>query len=124
MSTTPPLYDLSNVRELVRHDETIVRRLAWTFIETSPAILTALEAALQPLSWEALGDAAHHLKSSLDGLSVNCLRHVIRELEAYPEAPPTPTHAAQQVAQVRAVTEAVMAALRAEFPAQPQQPAA
>ncbi len=117
MSAVPPLYDLSNVRELVRHDETIVRRLAWTFIETSPALLSALEAALQPPDWPALGDAAHHLKSSLDGLAVERLRHVIRELEAYPAAPPAPAHAARQVAQVRAVTEAVMAALRAEFPA-------
>ena len=113
-----PLYDLSNVRQLVRHDEAIVRRLAWAFIETTPAILTALDEALTRADWEAVGDAAHHLKSSLDGLGVESLRHIIREIERYNGSPPTPIHAAQQVAQVRATTEQVMADLRGEFPDQ------
>ncbi|UOQ98977.1 PAS domain-containing protein [Hymenobacter sp. 5317J-9] len=118
MPSAAPLYDLSNVRQLVRHDEAIVRRLAWAFIETTPAILTALDEALTKPDWEAVGDAAHHLKSSLDGLGVESLRHVIREIEAYGETAPAPALAAQKVAQVRAVTEEVMAALRAEFPEQ------
>ncbi|MDO7844833.1 PAS domain S-box protein [Hymenobacter sp. M29] len=118
MPSAKPLYDLSNVRQLVRNDETIVRRLAWAFIETTPAILTALDEALVKPDWEAVGDAAHHLKSSLDGLGVESLRHVIREIESYGEAPPAPAQAARQIAQVRAVTEEVMAGLRAEFPEQ------
>ena len=120
MSTANPLYDLSNVRQLVRHDETIVRRLAWAFIETTPAILTALDEALTRADWEAVGDAAHHLKSSLDGLGVESLRAVIREVEAYGDTLPAPAHAARQVAQVRATTELVMAGLRREFPEQQQ----
>lgn len=119
MPTTIPLYDLSNVRQLVRQDEAIVRRLAWAFIETTPAILTALDDALTQADWEAVGDAAHHLKSSLDGLGVERLRHIIREVEAYNDAPPAPAHAARQVTQVREITEQVMAALRSEFPEQP-----
>ena len=118
MPTDTPLYDLSNVRQLVHQDETIVRRLAWAFIETTPAILTALDEALTLAQWEAVGDAAHHLKSSLDGLGVESLRHVIREVEAYGDTPPDPTHAALQVAQVRATTEQVMTTLRQEFPEQ------
>ncbi|MBH8558047.1 PAS domain-containing hybrid sensor histidine kinase/response regulator [Hymenobacter negativus] len=118
MASAPPLYNLSNVRQLVRNDETIVRRLAWAFIETTPAILTALDEALTKADWEALGDAAHHLKSSLDGLGVESLRHVIREAEAYGETPPAPAHAAQQVTLIRTVTEQVMASLRTEFPEQ------
>ena len=120
MPSDTPLYNLSNVRQLVRHDEAIVRRLAWAFIETTPAILTALDEALTAAHWEAVGDAAHHLKSSLDGLGVESLRHVIREIEAYGEVAPAPAHAAGQVAWVRATTEQVMAALRHEFPEQPQ----
>ena len=118
MPSETPLYDLSNVRQLVRSDEAIVRRLAWAFIETTPAILTALDEALTAANWEAVGDAAHHLKSSLDGLGVARLRHIIREVEAYGEATPEPAHAAQQVTQVRITTEQVMAALRHEFPEQ------
>jgi CheY-like chemotaxis protein/HPt (histidine-containing phosphotransfer) domain-containing protein len=118
MPVTSPLFDLSNVRQLVRHDENIVRRLAWAFIETTPAILTALDEALTKADWEAVGDAAHHLKSSLDGLGVESLRHIIREIEAYGTTPPAPEHAAQQVAKVRATTEQVMADLRHEFPDQ------
>ena len=116
MSSAPSLYNLNNVRQLVRNDETIVRRLAWAFIETTPAILTALDEALTKGNWEALGDAAHHLKSSLDGLGVESLRHIIREAEAYAETPPTPAHAARQVTLIRTVTEQVMAGLRTEFP--------
>ena len=112
------LYNLSNVRQLVRNDEAIVRRLAWAFIETTPAILTALDEALTAANWEAVGDAAHHLKSSLDGLGVESLRHVIREIEAYGEAVPAPARAAEQVTLVRTTTEQVMAALRQEFPEQ------
>ncbi|WP_070730326.1 PAS domain-containing hybrid sensor histidine kinase/response regulator [Hymenobacter lapidarius] len=119
MSSATPSYDLSNVRQLVRGDEAIVRRLAWAFIETTPAILTALDEALTKPDWEAVGDAAHHLKSSLDGLGVESLRHTIREVEAYGATPPAPEQAAEQVAQVRAVTEQVMAELRQEFPEQP-----
>jgi hypothetical protein len=47
-----------------------------------------------------------------------CLRHVIREIEAYGETPPEPGHAARQVALVRATTEQVMTDLRVEFPEQ------
>ncbi len=115
-STNAQFHNLSNVRQLVRHDEAVVRRLAWAFIETTPAILTALDEALTNADWEEVGNAAHHLKSSLDGLSVESLRHVIREMENYGDTPPHPAHAAQQVARVRAVTEQVMADLRAEFP--------
>jgi len=111
-----PLHDLTNVRQLVRHDEAIVRRLAWAFIETTPAILAALDEALVATDWEAVGDAAHHLKSSLDGLGVESLRHVIREVENYGTALPDPAHAARQVALVRDTTEQVMADLRTEFP--------
>ncbi|GAC1597525.1 MAG: hypothetical protein NVS3B25_22650 [Hymenobacter sp.] len=118
MLSIPPLYDLGNVRQLVRHDETIVRRLAWAFIETTPAILTALDEALTRADWEGVGDAAHHLKSSLDGLAVASLRQVIREMEAYGSMPPAPAHAAHEVARVRAITEQVMASLRQEFPEQ------
>ena len=116
MPASSPLYDLSNVRQLVRHDEAITRRLAWAFIETTPTILTALDEALTKADWEAVGDAAHHLKSSLDGLGVESLRLVIREVEAYGDSTPEPAQAAQQVALVRATTEKVMTALRSEFP--------
>ena len=115
-SANMPLHDLTNVRQLVRHDEAIVRRLAWAFIETTPAILAALDEALVAADWEAVGDAAHHLKSSLDGLGVESLRHVIREIENYGTARPDPAHAARRVALVRTTTEQVMADLRAEFP--------
>ena len=119
MEPSSPLYNLQNVRQLVHGDEAIVRRLAWAFIETTPAILTALDEALTTPNWEAVGDAAHHLKSSLDGLGVESLRHIIREVEAYGETPPASAdEAAQKVAQVRTTTEQVMAALRQEFPEQ------
>ena len=116
MPSESSFHNLSNVRQLVRHDETIVRRLAWAFIETTPAILAAIDEALTGADWEAVGDAAHHLKSSLDGLGVSSLRKVIREIEDYGNTPPEPAHAARQVTLVRSVTEQVMADLRREYP--------
>ena len=70
-----------------------------------PAILTALNEALTKADWEAVGNATHGLKSSLDGSGVESPRLVIREVEAYGERPPEPAHAAQQVALVRTTTE-------------------
>ena len=87
---TPP-YDLSNVRQLVRQDKTIIRRLVRAFIETTPAILTALDKALTLAEWQDVGDAAHHLKSSLNGLGVESSRHIIREVDAYGDTLSTPT---------------------------------
>ena len=106
------------MRQLVRQDEAIVRFLVWAFIETTPAILTALDETLTLAEWQAVGDAAHHLKSSLDGLGAESPHHIIREVEAYGDTLPTPTHAAHQVAQVRITIERVMANLRREFPEQ------
>ena len=63
-----------------------------------------------------MGEAAHTLKSSLDGLGVASLRGVIRAIEAFGAAPPAPDQTSQQIAQVRDVTEQVMASLREEFP--------
>ena len=119
MDPNRPLYNLTNVRQLVRNDESVVRRLAWAFISTTPAILTALDEALTESDWVAVGDAAHHLKSSLDGLGVDRLRTVIRAVENYGDVPSTDyALVARQVADIRAVTEQVMADLRKEFPEQ------
>jgi CheY-like chemotaxis protein/HPt (histidine-containing phosphotransfer) domain-containing protein len=116
-SSTLSLYDLSNVRQLVRNDEAVVRRLAWAFIETTPAILSALDDALLRRDWQALSDAAHHLKSSLDGLGVASLRQVVREVEGYNgNTPPGVPQATRNVSHIREVTEQVMTQLRTEFP--------
>ena len=76
----------------------------------------ALDEALTQANWAAVGEAAHTLKSSLDGLGVASLRGLIRAIEAFGAAPPAPDQASQQIAQVRDVTEQVMASLREEFP--------
>ena len=116
-SSTISLYDLSNVRQLVRHDEAVVRRLAWAFIETTPAILSALDDALLRRDWQALSDAAHHLKASIDGLGVESLRQVVREVEGYnATTPPALQQATRSVSHIREVTEQVMTQLRTEFP--------
>ncbi|MDO7877659.1 PAS domain S-box protein [Hymenobacter sp. ASUV-10] len=116
-SSTLSLYDLSNVRQLVRHDEAVVRRLAWAFIETTPAILSALDDALLRRDWQALSDAAHHLKASIDGLGVESLRQVVREVESYSDTtPPNLQQATRSVSHIREVTEQVMTQLRTEFP--------
>ena len=38
-----------------------------------------------------LGDAAHHLKSSLNDLGVESSRYIIREIDAYGDTLSTPT---------------------------------
>ena len=77
-----------------------------------------MDEALTLAEWQDVGDAAYHLKSSLNGLGVESSRHIIREVEAYDDTLPTSTHAAHQVAQVRTTTERVMVDLRRQFPEQ------
>ena len=50
-----------------------------------------MEKALTLAEWQDVGDAAHHLKSSLNGLGVESSRHIIREVEAYADTLSTPT---------------------------------
>ncbi|WP_139925436.1 PAS domain-containing hybrid sensor histidine kinase/response regulator [Hymenobacter sp. DG01] len=123
--TTPPLpagklYDLSGLRRLSNNDEKFVRRLATLFINTTPPVVAELESHLQNRNLEQLGAAAHHLKSSIDGLQVQALRTVLRDLEAAAHAPDTAEWPALQrgVEQVRQTVDEVVRQLRQEFPAE------
>ncbi|MBT9393204.1 PAS domain S-box protein [Hymenobacter sp. NST-14] len=112
------LYDLEQLRRLSDNDDTFIRRLVTLFITTTPPVVAQLEQHLQERQLEAMGAAAHHLKSSIDGLQVAPLRPVLRELEAAAYTPETVdwNRLAQEVKQVRTIIDEVMLQLRAEFP--------
>ncbi|MCA8832072.1 PAS domain-containing hybrid sensor histidine kinase/response regulator [Hymenobacter pini] len=113
-----PLYDLTSLRNMTNNDETFVRRLVTLFITTTPPVVAEMEQHVARQQLEALSAAAHHLKSSVDGLQVQALRPVLRELEAAghnPEAVTWP-HLTELVQQVRQLIEATIAQLRTEFP--------
>ncbi len=113
-----PLYDLSAVRQMVGDNEPFLRHLVSVFRTTTPPILQALEQAQAAGDWPALADVAHHLKSSLYGVGVARLYDSIRELEASDAQPPAPARAASLVAEVRAVTDEVLASLAQAFPSE------
>jgi|GEM_PF-527804 len=115
---TAPLYDLSGIRRLAHGNEAFVNRLVQLFIQTTPPIVRELEQHLTERQWGALASAAHHLKSSLDGMHIRSLHAVIRELEACANGACEPELLMRQVQQVRLVTEQVIGQLQREFPEQ------
>ncbi|GGG27472.1 PAS domain S-box protein [Hymenobacter glacieicola] len=122
---TPPafppgkLYDMSSLRQFTNNDETFIRRLANLFISTTPPVVEELEHHLQEQSLTKLGAAAHHLKSSVDGLQIQSLRTILRDLEAAAHAPATADwqRLAHGVQQVRQITDEVIRQLQQEFSA-------
>ncbi|GGE99831.1 PAS domain S-box protein [Hymenobacter cavernae] len=112
-----PLYDLSSIRRLAHDNEAFVRRLVHLFIQTTPPCVRDLEDHLEHSRWEALSAAAHHLKSSLDGLNVRPLHSTIREVEACASTPMKREELEKRVSNIRRVTEQVIAQLQVEFPA-------
>ncbi|SNC76093.1 PAS domain S-box-containing protein [Hymenobacter gelipurpurascens] len=118
-TTTAPLYDLSMLRRHTNADEGFVRRLVDLFIQTTPPIVAELEAAVADQNREKIAATAHHLKSSVDGLRVQSLYTVLRNLEtanADAEAPEIATLSGW-VQQVQQILERVISQLRQEFPA-------
>ncbi|RYU78088.1 PAS domain S-box protein [Hymenobacter persicinus] len=111
---TAPLYDLSGLRRLAHGNEAFVGRLVQLFIQTTPPIVRELEQHLAAQAWPKLASVAHHLKSSLDGMHIRALHGIIRELEAC-SATSDPVLLTRQVAQVRQITEQVIAELQREF---------
>ncbi|MDU0369686.1 PAS domain S-box protein [Hymenobacter endophyticus] len=119
VSSTAQLYDLTSLRHMTNNDDAFVRRLVNLFISTTPPVVAEMEQHLAQRELEPLGAAAHHLKSSIDGLQVQALRPVLREMEAAAYAPATADWAVltQQVEQVRQLIEEAIRQLRVEFPA-------
>ncbi|RSK37280.1 PAS domain-containing hybrid sensor histidine kinase/response regulator [Hymenobacter metallilatus] len=115
-----PLYDLENLRRITGNDLAFIRRLIDLFISTTPPVVAEMEQHLAARQLEPLGAAAHHLKSSIDGLQVQALRPLLRELEATAYAPETAdwTVLQRQVEQVRLIADEVIGQLRQEFPEQ------
>jgi PAS domain S-box-containing protein len=115
---TGQLYDLTSLRYMTHNDEDFVRRLVTLFITTTPPVVEQLEQHAAQRQLTELGAAAHHLKSSIDGLHIQALRPLLRDLEAAAQRPGPPDwpQLAQQVQQVRQLTDAVIDQLRAEFP--------
>ena len=114
------LYDLEQLRRLSNNDEVFIRRLVELFISTTPPVVAELREHLCQHNLPKLSAAAHHLKSSVDGLRIQSLRAVLHTLEAAAYAPATSAdwaRLAQGVQQVGDTVEEVIGQLRAAFPA-------
>ncbi|GAB3303321.1 PAS domain S-box protein [Hymenobacter tenuis] len=112
------VYDLSSLRKFSNNDEAFIRRLAHLFISTTPPTLAELEQHLQERNLAQLGAAAHHLKSSVDGLHIEALRDVLRAIETAAYAPETASwnQLEQQVQVVRQTVDLAIRQLQQEFP--------
>jgi PAS domain S-box-containing protein len=116
---TAPLYDLTSLRRHTNSDEGFVRRLVNIFIQTTPPTVAQLEASLATQDRAQIAAAAHHLKSSVDGLGVQSLHAVLRDLEKANTSPDAIDFGqiASLVGQVRQTVDEVIRQLREEFPA-------
>ncbi|MBX0291460.1 PAS domain S-box protein [Hymenobacter sp. HSC-4F20] len=113
------LYDLSGLRQFSNNDESFIRRLAQLFISTTPPVVAEMEDQLLKRNLEQLGAAAHHLKSSVDGLQIQALRTILRDIEAAAYAPETAEWPILErgVQQVRQFIDEAIRQLQEEFPA-------
>ena len=75
------LYDLTTIIEISGGDEEFVQTMVELFIDTVPANLKELNAALQNKNWEMVSKAAHKLKSTLDSMGIHSIGQDIRVIE-------------------------------------------
>ncbi|OWP63754.1 hypothetical protein CDA63_07120 [Hymenobacter amundsenii] len=115
-----PLYDLEQLRRMSDNDDTFVQRLVALFIRTTPPVIAEMEQHLAARQLELLGAAAHHLRSSTDGLQVQSLRTVLRDMEDASRTPDTAPDWPQlttDVELVRTTIDEVIRQLREAYPA-------
>jgi PAS domain S-box-containing protein len=110
------LYDLADVRRMAGTDVGFVRHMAGLFVRTTTPVVDELAGHFARQDWVKLGAAAHHLKSSVEGIGLRCLRPVLNQLEAYQTNPPEhPQEAAPLTEEVRRVLQQAFTQLREEF---------
>lgn len=75
-----PSYGFAGLGKLA-HDATFIRKMQQLFIDTVPAQLGALEAAVASPDWEAARQVSHSLKSTYGNLQIEEAVHYVKKIE-------------------------------------------
>lgn len=74
-------FDLSLLRSMSGKDEQFVREMVDVFIRQYSEIEVLMKVACNQANWLEVGRQAHKLKASIDTMSINSLKQLIREIE-------------------------------------------
>ena len=76
------LYNLSVLELMGDNDPEFIKSLISVFVESIPPDLEILNVAADNHDWEQVSFMAHKIKSTIDNLSVDSLKQIVRMLEA------------------------------------------
>lgn len=76
------LYDLSMVEAISGGDRAFINKMLHLFIQTVPATLNEMQAAVGSGEWVTLSKLAHKLKSTIDSMGIKELKQDVRTVEA------------------------------------------
>ncbi|MEJ8756660.1 PAS domain S-box protein [Pontibacter sp. H259] len=76
-----PLYDLEMITKMARGNQAFINRSIQLCIDTIPQTIDSLEAHTLAKDWKGVSSMAHKLKSTVDTLKIEQLRHVVRQVE-------------------------------------------
>jgi len=111
------LYDLSVIEMMGDNDTSFINTLLQIFIESIPQDLEELNLAHQQKNWDKVSFMAHKMKSTIDNLSIESLKIIIRDLEGKNLIQ---THSEQEIdAQITIVNHnlnKVLEGLKEQFP--------
>jgi PAS domain S-box-containing protein len=75
------LYDLAKLKELCGDDKAYLEKMIEIFIEQSSSSMKQIREAMTSGDLQTVFQVSHKIKPSIDGLSIDCLKTEIREIE-------------------------------------------
>ncbi|QKG57431.1 response regulator [Hymenobacter sp. BRD128] len=104
-----PTYGFAGLGKLA-HDTTFIRKMQRLFIDTVPAQLGQLEAAVTGHHWEAASQLSHSLKSTYGNLQIDEATHYARKIEGILKKNPTSETLLNLLVALRLVTSQMVEA--------------
>jgi HPt (histidine-containing phosphotransfer) domain-containing protein len=75
------LYDTQLVQQMSRGNTVFVKQILLVFTEDAAKAVVFIKQGIEENNYEAIGNHAHSLKSSIDLLNINPLKTVVRQIE-------------------------------------------
>jgi len=76
------LFDLTNIKNLSRGDQSFVKKMIEIFIEHTPTSIQEIKVAYKQDDFTTISKIAHRMKPSIDNMGIFSLKNPIRELES------------------------------------------
>jgi signal transduction histidine kinase/DNA-binding response OmpR family regulator len=111
---TAPAYGFAGLGKLA-HDVRFIRKMQQLFIDTVPAQLGQLEAAVASHQWEAARQFSHSLKSTYGNLQIEEAMHYTRKIEDILKKNPTMESLLNLLYALRQLTNQMVAAFEANL---------